>query len=44
MKEIMADATTISIHAPLAGCDNNSRSICFSDFISIHAPLAGCDV
>ena len=35
----------ISIHAPLAGCDDTAASDAFDLFtISIHAPLAGCDV
>ena len=34
---------TISIHAPLAGCDNQSSCISCGCVISIHAPLAGCD-
>ena len=35
---------TISIHAPLAGCDAESRIADRLKFISIHAPLAGCDI
>ena len=34
---------SISIHAPLAGCDNISAQIGTKRSISIHAPLAGCD-
>ena len=34
---------TISIHAPLAGCDCNVRDCLGAELISIHAPLAGCD-
>ena len=34
---------TISIHAPLAGCDSGIRLHRRAGFISIHAPLAGCD-
>ena len=35
----------ISIHAPLAGCDDRSASTKRrTTSISIHAPLAGCDV
>ena len=35
---------TISIHAPLAGCDVHTIAPCFHlVYISIHAPLAGCD-
>ena len=33
----------ISIHAPLAGCDQNPQVSEESARISIHAPLAGCD-
>ena len=33
----------ISIHAPLAGCDDTSEGYMLIDLISIHAPLAGCD-
>ena len=34
----------ISIHAPLAGCDDAQRVIYRIKInISIHAPLAGCD-
>ena len=33
----------ISIHAPLAGCDENSDVVPRPNEISIHAPLAGCD-
>ena len=34
----------ISIHAPLAGCDNaDIAEMCRRKKISIHAPLAGCD-
>ena len=36
---------TISIHAPLAGCDRARQLPALRDVaISIHAPLAGCDV
>ena len=34
----------ISIHAPLAGCDEEGKIHLTMDGISIHAPLAGCDV
>ena len=34
----------ISIHAPLAGCDQDASSYGYSYGISIHAPLAGCDL
>ena len=34
---------TISIHAPLAGCDHEPISVSMVEMISIHAPLAGCD-
>ena len=34
----------ISIHAPLAGCDNFVRRFICQQNISIHAPLAGCDL
>ena len=33
----------ISIHAPLAGCDQRGEQIVIIYIISIHAPLAGCD-
>ena len=33
----------ISIHAPLARCDNDTNIPDGSDAISIHAPLARCD-
>ena len=33
----------ISIHAPLAGCDQGSAQLDSPAIISIHAPLAGCD-
>ena len=33
----------ISIHAPLAGCDNQKYNRLVVNKISIHAPLAGCD-
>ena len=36
-------AGNISIHAPLAGCDESRRSPAETGLISIHAPLAGCD-
>ena len=35
---------SISIHAPLAGCDSIIRYASSGFCISIHAPLAGCDV
>ena len=34
---------SISIHAPLAGCDSSSTSDSKISSISIHAPHAGCD-
>ena len=34
---------TISIHAPLAGCDAGQVVVNVGSLISIHAPLAGCD-
>ena len=34
----------ISIHAPLAGCDDQYRHPVTGHIISIHAPLAGCDL
>ncbi len=34
---------TISIHAPLAGCDATLQNCIHDPSISIHAPLAGCD-
>ena len=36
-------ASSISIHAPLAGCDPRQHRIRKAAPISIHAPLAGCD-
>ena len=33
----------ISIHAPLAGCDEAAKAEQAQQAISIHAPLAGCD-
>ena len=33
----------ISIHAPLAGCDDPDAGLVAQLAISIHAPLAGCD-
>ena len=38
-----AAGLSISIHAPLAGCDLYCVVIVFHLVISIHAPLAGCD-
>ena len=39
-----AAETTISIHAPLTGCDDKSKKTYYSlATISIHAPLTGCD-
>ena len=35
---------SISIHAPLAGCDTSRQGRFFYAKISIHAPLAGCDI
>ena len=37
-------AIQISIHAPLAGCDDSKCARNPIQSISIHAPLAGCDV
>ena len=34
----------ISIHAPLAGCDDRCNLLDSVFGISIHAPLAGCDL
>ncbi len=39
----MDNVLTISIHAPLAGCDFAVTVDCLHGVISIHAPLAGCD-
>ena len=39
----MAAYLPISIHAPLAGCDERLSNIFDQIKISIHAPLAGCD-
>ena len=36
-------SSTISIHAPLAGCDTLTAAVAKAGDISIHAPLAGCD-
>ena len=36
-------AAHISIHAPLAGCDDLLKEVILMQSISIHAPLAGCD-
>ena len=42
--EDSAAVAKISIHAPLAGCDDGDFRVgFFLDGISIHAPLAGCD-
>ena len=38
-----ANVASISIHAPLAGCDKNLKTDQMYAEISIHAPLAGCD-
>ena len=38
------DAHHISIHAPLAGCDQFGYALARALVISIHAPLAGCDL
>ena len=40
---ILAAIVLISIHAPLAGCDQYREVIQRALDISIHAPLAGCD-
>ena len=37
------EAQHISIHAPLAGCDELIKTLMNVFIISIHAPLAGCD-
>ena len=43
MQSSEAYVNSISIHAPLTGCDfNSSGTVIFSN-ISIHAPLTGCD-
>ena len=34
---------SISIHAPIVGCDNNEKDGFDSVEISIHAPIVGCD-
>ena len=36
-------ASSISIHAPLTGCDLINHVFIFMFNISIHAPLTGCD-
>ena len=33
----------VSIHAPLAGCDQERTAALSNTYVSIHAPLAGCD-
>ena len=44
-KHIRSSSCSISIHAPLAGCDAGAyKTTCVQTVISIHAPLAGCDV
>ena len=36
---------TISIHAPIVGCDEEiSKVVKTQNIISIHAPIVGCDV
>ena len=40
---LLPENIKISIHAPLAGCDQNNSALCGKIHISIHAPLAGCD-
>ena len=41
--QLLLVAHLISIHAPLAGCDDRSVVAVPQILISIHAPLAGCD-
>ena len=41
---LYVDVDTISIHAPLAGCDAQVPHVQQGKPISIHAPLAGCDL
>ena len=36
--------TTVSIHAPRAGCDFSVSLIIHREAVSIHAPRAGCDI
>ena len=40
---VLEGQVTISIHAPLAGCDARFGLFIHRTTISIHAPLAGCD-
>ena len=35
--------SSVSIHAPRAGCDFKKRGVSHSPAVSIHAPRAGCD-
>ena len=35
---------SISIHAPIVGCDGANENPPLSHPISIHAPIVGCDV
>ena len=41
--QVLNDKFFISIHAPLAGCDQDWINHFVDNYISIHAPLAGCD-
>ena len=43
VKQGIVKLSGISIHAPLAGCDQGSSGRVQRQEISIHAPLAGCD-
>ena len=44
-KEMNAIITTISIHAPLTGCDSGAlHKVYACPAISIHASLTGCDM
>ena len=40
---IFSYSSSVSIHAPLAGCDLRARTLSAPLCVSIHAPLAGCD-
>ena len=42
-KERKENEMYISIHAPLAGCDEADPFTRYKHAISIYAPLAGCD-
>ena len=37
-------STSVSIHAPRAGCDKSDGAVLLGQPVSIHAPRAGCDI